>query len=106
MAEDSRGRAINAGKRTRDADVQHYMYRQRMRGGLPDGMTWDISDPEVWRAYHSASDTLARNKTAGFFDPYQNPTNMWSKESGIRMMKNAFEDPDTAHISLSNDEYM
>lgn len=102
MATDHRGRRVHAGKR----DTQAYMYRQKMQGGLSPNMTWDLNDPEVWKSYHGAGDTLARSETAGFFNPYQNPTNMWSKSAGINMMKNAFEDSDTAHISLSNDEYL
>ena len=80
MATDHRGKPLHAGKRTYD----------EMYNGLVD------MDTRL-----DAARTFAH--TPGTFD--DGGDKMWDWQTGHNMATNAFDNPDTAHISLSTEGY-
>lgn len=120
MATDHRGNPLHAGKRTHDevytgihADWNDALNTLERMPRTYD-RNFDAKDP----AYVAVRGNLHRALTAGLFNPdIQNRVDskysiwgprdrMLSFHGGLNMSRNIMDDPDTAHISLSNDEYL
>lgn len=103
MATDHRGRDLHAGKRTYDMMRQARWYGNPPNPDPLANKTWDATNPETQKAYHSAVDSLERSRTARFFDHMRSSAT--DTGSAFNLMVNSFEHPDSAHVSLSNETY-
>jgi hypothetical protein len=105
MASDHRGRPLHAGKRTMQ---ENYGYHPDYRWGSGryvsnklDGATLHSPTslpPDGWKfvnpPYVDINEGLSK------------PNPAWNKDAARRMVRTVTMGPDTAHISLSNDEYL
>lgn len=114
MATDHRGRDVHAGKRTFDE-----LLLDRINTDLDDALNTTERMPREYDrnfdaknpAYVAAKGKIDRALTASIFNPYKQfrmwePGQMLPFRGGLNMSRNIMDDQDTAHISLSNDEYL
>lgn len=103
MATDHRGRSVHAGKRTHQENKGYHPDYKWDSGGyfetkLEGARLLSPRNPLPELAYKFVNTPMIR-ETGQY-------SKAWNTTAADRMVRTASMDPDTAHISLSNDEYL